>query len=89
MSTILVRICPDRDTREGAIQRIMRIPGRVPYEREELFIPELGRAVPVFMLSRANPEEAERLVWCSGTPHDIVHLQGVEPEWVSGSCLNC
>jgi len=89
MPTILTRVCPDRDTREEAIQRIMRISGPIPGEGEELFIPELGRSLRVFMLSRANPKEAERLVWCTGTPHNIVSLRGVESEWVSGACLNC
>ena len=89
MHNVLVRVCPDRETKEKPIQRIMRIEGPLPKEGSEIRIPALGRPLRVFEILRLKPVGAERAVWCIGTPHDIVFLCGIEPEWEQVLCMHC
>ena len=89
MHTILVRVCPDRKTKEKPIQRVMCVEGPVPAEGGTLRIPALGRPLVVLLRPRNRPADAECAVWCTGRPYDIAFLRGVEPEWEQVSCMTC
>ena len=86
---IRVIVVPDRETTILPIRRSLLIDEEEFPVARELALPELGRPLPVLMVGMQGNDTCMQ-VWCSGTPHDIVFLKGVNEEWEDTTyCPNC